>query len=435
MITSNSSAPMKFSVVVPTRERSDTLVATLKTCVSQDYGNLEIIVSDNFSQDDTREVVESFRDTRIRYINTGRRMSMSHNWEFALSHVQGDYVTFVGDDDGLLPCALRELAEIIARTGTKAVTWKWASYYWPDSIHDASRDLLIIPQACRLENRSAPKMLQEVLDFRRGYEELPFLYKGVVSTEAVNKVKTDSGGAFFHSMNPDIYSAIALALVLDDYYYSTFPYSVNGTSGHSNGAAQFNGELSGVEEAKKFNSEGNIPFHPELIQAPSHPLLVAECFLQARERLPSAGRYAVSFKKMLEATAQEARHASRWRFEQVKSAAKAIAERHNLVARAKVLFDDAPNTPGGASIGLTPGFNFVRQQLIISCKEFGVRDIYAASLLCGFLLRAKQAGLRLSVFAIARTTMSIAFGLAKRLVQRRLLLWPWNAHSKRIGNQ
>ena len=61
----------KFSVIIPTRERSDTLQSSLKTCVGQDYDNLEIIVSDNFSTDNTREVVESFDDPRIRYINTG----------------------------------------------------------------------------------------------------------------------------------------------------------------------------------------------------------------------------------------------------------------------------------------------------------------------------------------------------------------------------
>ncbi len=75
---------MKFTVIIPTRERADTLYYSLKTCVTQDYDDLEILVSDNFSQDNTREVVESFKDPRIRYINTGKRVSMSDNWEFAV---------------------------------------------------------------------------------------------------------------------------------------------------------------------------------------------------------------------------------------------------------------------------------------------------------------------------------------------------------------
>ncbi|RYZ29021.1 MAG: glycosyltransferase, partial [Sphingobacteriales bacterium] len=78
----------KYTVVVPTRERADTLLHTLRTCVTQNYDNLTILVSDNCSQDTTEEVVRSFNDPRIQYVNTGKRLSMSHNWEFALSQVR-----------------------------------------------------------------------------------------------------------------------------------------------------------------------------------------------------------------------------------------------------------------------------------------------------------------------------------------------------------
>jgi glycosyltransferase involved in cell wall biosynthesis len=118
----------KFTIIIPTRERCDTLAAALKTCVTQDYDNLEIIVSDNFSQDDTFEVVHSYRDKRIRYINTGQRVGMSTNWEFALSHVENGYVTLIGDDDGLLPGAVPKIAEIISTSGSPTVfAWGRAS--------------------------------------------------------------------------------------------------------------------------------------------------------------------------------------------------------------------------------------------------------------------------------------------------------------------
>src|SRR6266850_3757677 len=124
-----------ISVIVPTRDRCDTLIATLRTCLDQDYQRCEIIVSDNVSQDRTEEHVRSLRDPRIRYVRTERRLGMSQNWEFALSHARGEYVTYVGDDDALLPGALLQLAEIIQDTGTDAITWKAASYFWPTSVH------------------------------------------------------------------------------------------------------------------------------------------------------------------------------------------------------------------------------------------------------------------------------------------------------------
>ena len=124
----------KLSVVIPTRDRADTLVHTLKTVVEQTYGNLEIIISDNASIDNTKSVIAEFSDTRIRYINTGVRVGMSENWEFALSHVTGDFVMYLGDDDGLIPNACSDVAEIINNTNFEAIVWNKSSYLWPSII-------------------------------------------------------------------------------------------------------------------------------------------------------------------------------------------------------------------------------------------------------------------------------------------------------------
>jgi GT2 family glycosyltransferase len=82
----------KFTIIVPTKERADTLYHCLQTLVRQRYENFEILVSDNFSQDNTEQIVRGIRDSRIRYINTGRRVGMSRNFEFALSHVKNGWI-------------------------------------------------------------------------------------------------------------------------------------------------------------------------------------------------------------------------------------------------------------------------------------------------------------------------------------------------------
>ena len=117
----NHKEKLKITVVIPTRERCDVLEKSLKTVTSQNYDNLEIIVSDNFSTDKTKDVVRRANDPRIKYINTGKRVSMTHNWEFALSHVTDGWVTIIGDDDGLLPESLNKIAKIIQSTDRKSV--------------------------------------------------------------------------------------------------------------------------------------------------------------------------------------------------------------------------------------------------------------------------------------------------------------------------
>jgi len=415
-MTSNPSP--RISVVIPTRERCDTLVSTLQTCLDQDYANCEIIVSDNFSQDDTREIVASSRDARVRYINPGRRLSMSHHWEFALAQVRGDYVTYVGDDDGLLPGALSALAAIVQRTGTKAISWAWASYFWPNCVHSPSRNLLLVPSSRGLEVRSAPRMLREVLQFRRGYEQLPFFYKGIVSTGLIDRVKEASGGSFFHSMIPDVYSAIALSLLAEDYHYSHQPYSVNGTSFHSNGAAQLDPTSSA---ARAFLAEGNIPFHSEMVLAPSTSILVGETFLQARDRIKCSGDYSVSVAKMLEAAMRETASAPPERYAQVCNAVRAMSIKHGLADRVEALLDSYPNRPNKTPIGLTEGFNVVNRMQVINCSKFGVRNIHQAANLCGAVMHAGELGFVRNPVSVAGTTAVLAKGALWRALRSRLL--------------
>ena len=59
-----------ISIVIPTRQRADTLLRCLKTCVAQDFEEVEFIVSSNSCTDNTKDVTLSFNDPRIRLIET-----------------------------------------------------------------------------------------------------------------------------------------------------------------------------------------------------------------------------------------------------------------------------------------------------------------------------------------------------------------------------
>jgi len=407
----------KITVIVPTRDRCDTLVATLRTCLDQNYEHCEIIVSDNLSEDGTKEHVASLHDSRLRYIRTDRRLGMSQNWEFALAHAQGDYVTFVGDDDALLPGALEELAQIIGETRTEAVTWRPASYVWPNSIHAASQNLLFVPCRDIREMRNVPKILREVLAFKRAYDELPVIYKGLVSMDLVREVIRSSGGTFFHSMNPDLYSAIALSLRLEEYCYSYRPYSINGTSVHSNSASQLNPNL-GDSAAKAFMREENIPYHADLEFAPSMTLAVAESFMQAREKLSERCGYSIDMKRVLDSTIAEMLTAERSVYEQTHQVVQAIAKKHDLTMYADKLLASARHRPKPPPIALAPGYNFIHKVQIVDCARLGLQNIHQASVLCRAIIDAADQGFIRSPFAVVATSWTIGRGLLARLYRR-----------------
>ena len=267
--------PVRLTIVLPTRERSDTLYHALRTCVEQQYEQLEIIVSDNASQDATREVVHSFADPRIRYVNTGKRVSMSENWEYALSFVQGEYVTFLGDDDGFVPGAIAEIAQKIAELGPiEALAWEKGDYSWPDHIDPAIANLLNIPLAHSLKMVDAAQQLQTVVEGRANYLTLPCLYNSFVRMDVIRAAMAQSG-RFFCSVNPDIYSGVALACVMHHYCFVAYPYIIAGNSRHSTGASTFQVGKNATA-GRTFVQENTIPFFESLVLAPSVTLLTIE---------------------------------------------------------------------------------------------------------------------------------------------------------------
>ncbi|MDY0018600.1 MAG: glycosyltransferase family A protein [Anaerolineae bacterium] len=418
---SGSDQALKFTVIIPTRERCDTLLWTLRTCTNQDYDALEILVSDNFSQDDTRDVVDSFKDPRIRYVSTGKRLSMSHNWEFALSHVDEGYVTFVGDDDGLLPGAISELNTLIQQLGgPEALSWQKADYSWPDAMFENQRNYLLIPLSRRLMQYNARQALQNVADFDaagwkfpRFYNNLPCLYNSVVSMTAIRRAQ-DASGKFFHSRIPDAYSAIALSCVLDTYYYSFKPYSVNGTSHHSGGSSYFS---AGDQDAaaNKFLEEENLPFHNDLVMAPSIPILTAEAFFQARDHLaPEVVPPPVDIKKVVRRALLEAIHASSGViYDRVVEALQEIGRHYGIEADVMSQIAQSPYQPVPATEPVT-GYRIPLQCLGMFCDDFGVQNVYDASLICKYTLDL-QRDKPMTWLNIAKTNLTLAPDYLKRL--------------------
>lgn len=270
---------MKFptlSVIIPTRERADTLFHTLRTVVEQDYEKLEIIISDNASTDSTEEVVRGYTDKRLRYINTGKRLGMSENWEFALSHVTGDFVMYLGDDDGLLPNACSDVAQIISKTNTKAVIWNKPNYNWPSIT--SMPNTVTLQCAYDLCEMDGNVVLKGVASGRTSYGRLPVLYSGFVSMNSINNIKKKTGD-FFQSITPDVYSGIVLAEELKKYLYSFRPFSINGGSQHSNGISS----VSDNTKAQRFFIENKLNINDEIpVIRGSIQSHVAESFLQAK---------------------------------------------------------------------------------------------------------------------------------------------------------
>lgn len=284
----------KFNVIIPTRERADVLVHCLRTVVAQDYENLEIIVSDNHSNDNTRDVVESFSDKRIRYINTGRRLSMSSNWEYALSFVAEGYVGFLGDDDGLLPGSIKRLSEIIAEYRPDAINSPYVDYNWPDNGTDDAGKILV-PTRATTKYYSSARYIRDLLSGYLSYVDGPLIYNGSFSkVETINAAR-DRNGIFFKAQSPDVYSAIALSCVTPQFLRAKEPVAIAGRSRHSNGSSAMS-KGAPADPFQAFMKENDLAVHPIFgsVAPASIQLICYESYLQAshlhRQVTPDLGR-------------------------------------------------------------------------------------------------------------------------------------------------
>ena len=88
------------TIGIPTYNRANkSLPSTINSAVKQDYPNIEIIVSDNCSIDNTEEIVKSFNDKRIRYMKQKTNIGSNNNHNACLNAATGDYFLLLHDDD------------------------------------------------------------------------------------------------------------------------------------------------------------------------------------------------------------------------------------------------------------------------------------------------------------------------------------------------
>lgn len=279
-----------FTIIIPTRERKDTLVYTIRSALAQDYDNFTVLVSDNASTDGTSLLVEAFDDKRLKYINTGERVSMSHNWEFALNQIKDGWVTILGDDDAILPGTLKKVNIIIDETGVLAIRSNGCSYRWPN-LDGAKYGELSLSLRRGYKRISTRDVLDSALNGKISYTRLPVLYNGGFVDSSLLKKAKEISGSIIKSRIPDVYLGVVFSLLIDEYVYSDEPLAINGASQHSGGTAFMGSskQATNYDPFSKFINETNIPFHSDLPLMPNGMLvrslqvLLYESYLQANQ--------------------------------------------------------------------------------------------------------------------------------------------------------
>lgn len=290
----------KFYIVIPTRNRHDTLKHAIRTCLVQDDDNLEIIVSDNFSSPETAATVAGFSDHRLKYQRADTSLCMMDSWEFGLSGVTASgFVHFMGDDNGIVPGTIRRIRQIVHKTGVSIVHGKPIQYVWPDS--EGRHGWLSVPAPGRDMIVKSHAVLRHAFAQRLGFDRAPTINASFVHTDVIAKArKLGAGGRYFRASNPDVYSAVVNAYCSDRYAYLNSPFFVNGGSRHSNGNSA-NAAMTGPSPFVRDNLASGYRYHPAFPASRSFYFNVYEAFAVAADLFAEAGdrRYRLDYGKVL----------------------------------------------------------------------------------------------------------------------------------------
>jgi len=100
------------TVIIPTFNRAAIVGRAIQSVRSQTYRDWELIVVDDASTDGTEGVVKSFEDERIKYLRQERNRRVSAARNAGIRCAQGEYVSFLDDDDEWLPEKLQKELEV-----------------------------------------------------------------------------------------------------------------------------------------------------------------------------------------------------------------------------------------------------------------------------------------------------------------------------------
>ena len=127
----------KFTIAIPAYNHPEYLKQAIVSCLKQTVSDLEIVVSDDCSAQDLREVATSFGDARIKYYRNAERLGATRNFQHSVYLSQGEYIVNLNGDDLLLPTyleragaaldACRDAAAVysakIGLSGTSVTRW------------------------------------------------------------------------------------------------------------------------------------------------------------------------------------------------------------------------------------------------------------------------------------------------------------------------
>ncbi len=253
---------MRFSILLPTRNRLELLKLAVQSVLDQDFQDWEIVISDNASEEDIEGFAAQLADPRVKYVRSETFLPVTENWNLSLENSSGDYIVMLGDDDCLMRGALSAANVLLIDHDDPDVLYSDAVLFAYPNVIPGSEGAYVFfvyaeflhgqTQPFWLSNEQALHVVQESLSFRFVYPyNMQYL---IFSRRAFERLR--SKGPFFQSPYPDYYASNALFLTAERVLVHPQPLVAIGISPKSYGYYHFNDrEAEGVDFLRNIAEE------------------------------------------------------------------------------------------------------------------------------------------------------------------------------------
>lgn len=250
-----------LSIVVPTKNRYKTLLVLIETLMTWDNDLFELVIHDN--SDDNAYYLENIgsvsQDNRLKYFYIKEPLSAIQNCDLAIGKASGEYVCFIGDDDGVVS-QIVEVCKWMKHKSIDAIYCRKASYTWPDMTHSYSINnksngiLRNISGSGNTYKLDIEEELKKLMDSGgQSMFNMPRLYHGIVSRKVLDEMFL-SLGSYFPGSVPDMANTVGMAAFIKSAYYVDLSVVI---SGHSR--SSMSGKNANREHQGELTKEKSLP--------------------------------------------------------------------------------------------------------------------------------------------------------------------------------
>lgn len=115
----------RVSVVIPVFNRERYIATAIESILAQRFANLELILIDDGSTDDSRAVMASYSDPRVRLVTSERNRGIPATRNLGLALARGEYIAWLDSDDYAFPDRLHKQVAFLERNRDVALVGSW----------------------------------------------------------------------------------------------------------------------------------------------------------------------------------------------------------------------------------------------------------------------------------------------------------------------